>query len=228
MVSSAQIANLGQQLRRALPAGLTVNVLPGRPYKLLAAAKLAGLVVRPLDATKWPFPNLMLRHGQGDGILSPTLVGQAEIAFHNAVRDDVARMMSISPGGAAIKEVRLAATFTQLRADADIIARGARGAGYAPQVLVEVKTGLFSDLNQNQSYIYALALVGGHLRSLDPNLPRVGLVPDVLMPAMDFLLVTTEAAGSPYEFWLIRAAQVNNATSVAQIMVWINDLKSGP
>ncbi len=90
---------------------------------------------------------------------------------------------------------------------------------------------MFSDIRPNQRYVYALSLLGGHVKSTDLRLPKVGLSPGVL-PAMDFLLVVAERPGVKYQYGLIRASQVDQDGSLAQIEAFAealeNDLRLNP
>ena len=84
----------------------------------------------------------------------------------------------------------------------------------------EIKTG-GADIRPNQQYVYALTLLGRHVRSGDSRLPDVGLTPDVPLPAMDFLFVSAQPPDWKYEFALVLAADVNQAASLEQIMAYV-------
>ncbi len=61
------------------------------------------------------------------------------------------------------------------------------------------------------------------IKSDDPRLPKVGLVPGVL-PAMDFLLVVAERPGVAYQTGLFRASQVDQLGSLARIEAFMERL----
>ena len=78
-----------------------------------------------------------------------------------------------------------------------------------------------SVIRPNQQYVYALTLLGRHVRSGDSRLPDVGLATDVPLPAMDFLFVSAQPPNWRYEFALVLAADVNQAASIEQIIAYV-------
>ena len=215
------VARWTQDLRRTMPCGGTMHILPGLDgTEMTQAARNAGLRVIPLPFTRWPMPHAVATWGYNrvpPGMVVP--VGQAETEFHNAVRDQVAR--DIGRGRGAIMEVELSTPLTSFSARADIIAQGRQEAGDTSQVIVEIKTGPSSEFTVNQSYIYALALVGGHLTSPDHRLPSVGLMPGTPLPKMDLLLLCTDGPGQAFRPYVLRAAEVDSADTLAAVMAAI-------
>ena len=186
------------------------------------------MTVKILGAAEWPFPGLIAQLAGRGGRLGATRVGQDEIDRQNQVRDHIANGINAVPGGAAITEIAMTATLSQLRADADIVARGPSRPRAAAQAFFEVKTGPFSEIRVNQRYVYALALVGDHVKSNSPKLPRVGLTPGQPMPAMDFLLMSADPPNYHIIPSLILASEVNKAASVELIMGTIAALERLP
>ena len=227
MITPLRMAQLAQLFQRSFPRRTIVNVLPTPANHLALAAGMAGMDVKVLVAAEWPFPELISRFPR-HGAMKPLLVGQAETAQHNMIRDRLADQLNAAPGGAAIIEVAMSATLSQVRADADIVCRAPKLRGSAKQVFFEVKTGRFSEIRPNQRYIYALALLGGHVTSNNQRLPKVGLRPGVPMPAMDFMLVTADPPDYLPAFALLRASQVDRAATLAMIMGEIAMLENAP
>jgi hypothetical protein len=173
--------------------------------------------VNTLSLDQWPW-----------GFLLPgiELVGQDEIDRHDRLRDHLADGINAAPGGgAAVTEISLTAAGSRIRADADIIAKAPRSSE-ASHTLFEVKTGPYADIRWNQQYVYALALVGGHVSSASAKLAKVGLAPLTQLPAMDFLLVAADPPDFKAQFYLIRASEVNGAATLALVMARIAALEA--
>lgn len=224
MVSAERMLHLSQGLRARFQAGTRVNVLPRHPNHMADAARMAGLAVTFRPAALWPCPGLIHRLSQ-DGLPGVQTIGKNEIARHNAVRDYIANGLRTAPNGAAIIEVRLVAEGSQIRADADIVSRGARAPGAAQQAFFEIKTGTYSEIRPNQQYVYALTLVGGHVTSYHPGLPTVGLPVGASLPAMDFVLMDVLDDGT-IEPALILASQVDRTSTLEQLMAFVAVLES--
>ena len=168
-------------------------------------------ILGPLSvACRGSLPGQDLSPGRVEsGPSSPTLLSAGQVA-----RD-------IGRGRRAIMEVELSTPLTSFSARADIIAQGRQEAGDTSQVIVEIKTGPSSEFTVNQSYIYALAPVGGHLTSPDHRLPSVGLMPGTPLPKMDLLLLCTDGPGQAFRPYLLRAAEVDSADTLAAVMAAI-------
>ena len=115
---------------------------------------------------------------------------------------------------------------SRLRADADIVARAPRRITEASHCFFEIKTGTYSDVRWNQQYVYALALVGGHVSSASGKVLGVGLTPLVPLPAMDFLLVAADPPDFAAQFFLVKASEVNGVETLALVMARIAALES--
>ena len=214
------VAQVSQMFRRRFMPATLVHVLPTPSSHVAEAARMAGMQVVFRPAAKRPFPDMVDRLSR-EGSPQVELVGEEESARHDAIRDDLANGIRAAPGGNnAITEVTLIAVGTLQRADADIVARAPPEPRAASNVFFEIKTG-GADIRPNQQYVYALTLVGRHVRSGDSRLPDVGLTPDVPLPAMDFLFVSAQPPDWRYEFALVLAADVNQAASLEQIMAYV-------
>ena len=83
----------------------------------------------------------------------------------------------------------------------------------------EIKTG-GADIRPNQQYVYALTLLGEHIRTSDPRVQSLGLAPDLPLPPMDFL-VSAQPPDWKYQFALVLAADVDRMASMEQIMAHV-------
>lgn len=228
MLAHGLVVNLGQHLRRAFPPGTPINVLPMQGNYVAQAVALAGLQVRFLEANKWPFPDLISRLARHSRLLESQPIVSSETEYHNKVVNYVLRGLLGRPGRTAIKEVTLNAVLSQARADADIVAQSPLRPEDTPQVVIEIKTGPASDIRANQGYVYALALVGEHVKNDDVRLPTIGLKPFVPLPAMDFLLMDNAGPGLPIIPAFVRASEIDKKASLAQVMATLAIVRGRP
>ena len=216
MITGEELSKLSRRFGALNRIGVTLGVSPWPGNPFAQAARAAGMGVTIKTAAEWPFPGLIRG---GASIMKPELIGQEETARHDALRNMTADSINAVPGGAAVMEVPLTATLSKARAVADIIARApVRLPGAAQQAVIEVKTGSFAEIKPNQRYIYGLALIGNHLVSEDSEVLKVGLSPDVPLPAMDFVFVGAHGPDWTIHYGLILASSVNRAASIAEVI----------
>jgi RHS repeat-associated protein len=117
--------------------------------------------------------------------------------YHDALVQAMAKYMH-EQGIPVESEVPLTSADGLTTAIADLIA------GNAPSpsgmVVIEVKTGMDPTFTENQSTVYALAMVGYHVYTLDPRIATFGYVPGQLLPAMDVVAAYKQGPKTPMQY----------------------------
>ena len=226
MLIPASFTNqLAQWLRARFPPGTTAYVLPpSDPDPGAEAGRLSGMNVKHLEPSAWPYPALMnLRWGNPDYAL-PTIKIQYQ-GFHDALRDSIA-INPQSAGNLVLKEVELNSRVLPATAVADMLVKPTKSGMRCS--MLEVKTREYGDLSNNQSYVYALGLVGNHVSTLDARIVQLGFQPLTPLPAMDFLLITCAGPRRRWYPYLVPADVVNVTATMLALQQYVTVVRKTP
>jgi hypothetical protein len=138
--------------------------------------------------------------GETDGSLATAPSDQADIltdvAYYGQLHDKLVRFLANAcraKGGVAITETRLiAANGAVARVDVILKARSNDPVALA----IEVKTLKKPQYRTNQSSVYEMAMLGGHVISPDQKIEQIGYSPNTPLPPMIWITVYQRDEGS--------------------------------